>query len=445
MILGLKLLYHFFRLIFQLLGRLILKPQVVGPTTLEPLTKFFELFLEVESDNLVVKMFCWMAKWYFYFLDVIPAQIQAFNQRHEESIQKCVDTWDWLQDCYEYYIEIVFNIEPRCWLLIFLLLVILPVFIIIAYSTLLERKLMASIQRRQGPNVVGVKGLLQPLADGLKLLIKEFFWPKKSYFGIYFFAAGLGLMISLYVWLFLPLSDYPNISVPLLILVILAIQIVETYSLILAGWSSNSKYALLGALRTTAQMISYELALSFIILTIVIISGSLDLYDIVYFQSQSIWFFVPLLPLFGLFLCASLAETNRTPFDLPEAEAELVAGYNVEYSGMLFALFFLAEYANMAFLSTLISLFFLGGWTIPGFTVTSVGIQALIMGTKTTSLLFFFIWVRATLPRYRYDQLMDLGWKVFLPITFAFFVFVFVTLYFFGALPVTLLSFFPFL
>jgi NADH-quinone oxidoreductase subunit H len=295
---------------------------------------------------------------------------------------------------------------------------------------------MGSIQRRQGPNVVGVKGLLQPLADGLKLLIKEFFWPKRSYFGIYVLAAGLGLVISLYVWLFLPITDYPTITIPILLLFILAIQIVETYSLILAGWSSNSKYALLGALRTTAQMISYELSLSFILLTIVLIVGSLDLYDIVLFQQQSIWFVIPLLPLFALFLCASLAETNRTPFDLPEAEAELVAGYNVEYSGMLFALFFLAEYANMAFLSTLISIFFFGGWAVPGLVITSTAVQSMVLGIKTTFFLFVFVWVRATLPRYRYDQLMDLGWKVFLPVTFAFFLFIFILLYFTGALPV---------
>jgi NADH-quinone oxidoreductase subunit H len=340
-----------------------------------------------------------------------------------------------------YGFDILYFSEPLVWLIVFFIVFIIPVFIIIAYSTLLERKLMGSIQRRQGPNVVGFKGLLQPLADGLKLLIKEFFWPKRSYFGIYFFAAGLGLVISLYLWFFLPLNAYPTINLPILLLFILAIQIVETYSLILAGWASNSKYALLGALRTTAQMISYELALSFILLTVVSIAGSLDLVEIVLFQSNSVWFVFPLFPLFGLFLCASLAETNRTPFDLPEAEAELVAGYNVEYSGMLFALFFLAEYANMAFLSTLISLFFLGGWHLPGILVVSPYVQSFILGLKTTSILFFFVWIRATLPRYRYDQLMDLGWKVFLPFTFSFFLFVLVLLYCFGALPLNFLAF----
>jgi len=350
------------------------------------------------------------------------------------------DYSDWFFYLPIYGWEIFYALEWPLWLILFFLLFIIPVFIIIAYSTLLERKLMGSIQRRQGPNVVGVKGLLQPLADGLKLLIKEFFWPKKSYFGIYFIAAGLGLIISLYIWIFLPLSEYPTVSIPMLLLFILAIQIVETYSLILAGWSSNSKYALLGALRTTAQMISYELALSFILLTIISICGSLDLYDIVLFQARSVWLFIPLLPLFGLFLCASLAETNRTPFDLPEAEAELVAGYNVEYSGMLFALFFLAEYSNMAFLSTLISILFLGGWTLPGL-VLSPFFQTLVLGVKTTSILFFFVWVRATLPRYRYDQLMDLGWKVFLPVTFGFFICVIVLLYFMGALPIAALNY----
>lgn len=312
---------------------------------------------------------------------------------------------------------------------------LIPILVIIAYATLLERKLMGSIQRRKGPNVVGLYGLLQPLADGLKLLGKEFFWPRKSYVGIYIFSASLGFYISLLLWLFLPLTDIPFLSVPFVILCIIAIQIVETYSLILAGWSSNSKYALLGALRTTAQMISYELALSFIILTIIILGGSVDIVDLVGFQMIAGWFIISLLPLGGVFLCASLAETNRTPFDLPEAEAELVAGYNVEYAGMLFALFFLAEYSNMVLLSTLLSLFFLGGWDC-GCLVDSPGLQSGVLGVKAISILFVFIWVRATLPRYRYDQLMDLGWKVFLPLTFGGFLLLLFGVYITGALPI---------
>jgi len=296
---------------------------------------------------------------------------------------------------------------------------------------------MGSIQRRKGPNVVGLAGLLQPLADGLKLLVKEFFWPRKSYFGIYLFAAALGLFISLFLWIFIPLTEVPFLSIPILLLCVIAIQIVETYSLVLAGWASNSKYALLGSLRTTAQMISYELSLSFIFLCVVLLSGSVDLYEIVLFQQFAGWFSIALLPLVGIFLCAGLAETNRTPFDLPEAEAELVAGYNVEYSGMLFALFFLAEYSNMALLSTLIAIFFFGGWDVPFVFVSSALVQSFWLGLKVASLLFFFVWVRATFPRYRYDQLMDLGWKVFLPITFCVFLVVLSFIYASGAFPLT--------
>lgn len=324
--------------------------------------------------------------------------------------------------------------------LVLYLALIIPLLIAIAFSTLLERKQMASMQRRLGPNVVGISGLLQPIADGLKLFIKEVFQPKQGNSGLFLFAAGLGISISFYLWLFIPLNDLSILSLSLGLLFILAIQIIETYSLILAGWSSNSKYALLGALRTAAQMVSYELALSFIILAVIVFTGSFNIAEIVYFQKQSIWFVIPLFPLSVVFLISMFAETNRTPFDLPEAEAELVAGYNVEYSGMLFALFFLAEYSNMLFLSVLFSLLFLGGWTLPVIFL-SLPFQTICLSVKAVIILFIFIWVRATLPRYRYDQLMDLGWKTFLPFTFAFFIFLFIVIYFTESLPLNFSNF----
>jgi NADH-quinone oxidoreductase subunit H len=285
----------------------------------------------------------------------------------------------------------------------------------IALSTLLERKIMASMQRRRGPNVVGLFGFLQPFADGLKLLLKENIFPRDSDLFIFILAPIFTFFCSLKVWGAIPFNsiDSPVFTIHG-ILYLLVILSFGAYGIIFAGWSSNSKYAFLGGLRSTAQMISYEVCLSFIFIIIVMLSQSLDLKDIVFMQ-HNCWFIVPLLPLWIIFIICGLAETNRAPFDLPEAEAELVAGYNVEYSGIPFALFFLAEYLNMITMGAISSLFFFGGWLAP-FNFYLIP-ESYWFSIKITLHIFLFVWVRATLPRYRYDQLMKLGWKVLLPLS----------------------------
>jgi NADH-quinone oxidoreductase subunit H len=358
-------------------------------------------------------------------LDYFPDWVFEYISDFQQSVETWFRSFGWGDDTDKLIAISIF---------LFYLILVLCGFLVIAYSTLAERKTMASMQRRKGPNVVGPAGAAQPLADGAKLLTKETIKPKHSDRWIFFTASGLGLALSLYLWLFLPLNSFPIVTFPLLLVYILAIQIIETYSLILAGWASNSKYALLGSLRTAAQMVSYELALSFVLLAIVLLTGSFDLLEIVRFQQNGLWFIFSLFPLGIIFFCSMFAESNRTPFDLPEAEAELVAGYNVEYSAMFFAVFFLAEYSNMILLSALFSLLFLGGWTL-FFLPASIFFQTIIVGVKTCFMFFVFVWVRATLPRYRYDQLMDLGWKVFLPFSFGFFIFLVVCVYFAGALP----------
>jgi NADH-quinone oxidoreductase subunit H len=323
-------------------------------------------------------------------------------------------------------LELFFNI-------IYILLILLSV----AFTTLAERKLMGALQRRIGPNVTGIFGLLQPIADGLKLLLKEMIIPKNVNFLLFLFAPFLVLLLSLYIWFFLPITKQLHSDFNLGILYILIVGVLEIYGILLAGWSSNSKYALLGGLRSTAQMISYEISLSFIILGIIFLVGSFNLNEIILYQiNNDLWLLFPLLPFSIIFLISILAETNRAPFDLPEAEAEIVAGYNVEYSGFLFALFFLGEYSNMLFLSCLFTVFFLGGGSLAsliGFSYT------IIFAFKSLLVLFFFIWIRATLPRYRYDQLMNLGWKVFLPITFGYLTFLISYLYIFNLFPINLL------
>jgi NADH-quinone oxidoreductase subunit H len=314
-------------------------------------------------------------------------------------------------------------------LLIFLL-------INIAFATLAERKVMASIQRRTGPNVIGFLGFLQPFADGLKAILKEPIIPRNANFALFILAPNLVLFLSLVVWFFIPLTfqSYTNFSLTLFY--ILMISVFEIYGILFSGWSSNSKYALLGGLRSTAQMVAYEIALGFILLCIVLFTGSVNLIDIVLIQYYSMtWFFIPLLPLALIFSICMLAETNRTPFDLPEAEAELVAGYNVEYSGLLFAFFFLAEYSNMLVLSCLFVILFLGGWTVPTVPISSDFINSALISIKALVIFFFFIWVRATLPRYRYDQLLNIGWQIFLPLTFGFLTFLLVVFFFSDALP----------
>ena len=314
--------------------------------------------------------------------------------------------------------------------------IIIPLLIGVAFLTLAERKVMASMQRRKGPNVVGVFGILQPLADGLKLLLKEPVLPSNANIIIFLLAPVLTFMLSLISWAVIPfgygvvLSDL-NVGV----LYLFAISSLGVYGIITAGWSSNSKYAFLGCLRSAAQMVSYEVSIGLIIITVLLCVGSLNLSEIVLAQEE-IWFCIPLFPLLILFFISCLAETNRAPFDLPEAEAELVAGYNVEYSSMGFALFFLGEYANMIIMSGMCSILFLGGWLPPfSFTFLYWVPGGIWFGLKIIFFLFLFIWVRAAFPRYRYDQLMRLGWKVFLPLSLAWVVFVAGTLIAFNWLP----------
>jgi|TARA_B110001469_G_scaffold127390_1_gene148081 NADH-quinone oxidoreductase subunit H len=299
-----------------------------------------------------------------------------------------------------------------------ILAIIVPLLISVAYFTLAERKIMGSIQRRRGPNVIGYLGLLQPLADGLKLFAKETILPTAANIGIFILAPLLTFILSLMGWAVIPFGEgfvLSNINVGVLYL--FAVSALSVYGIILSGWSSNSKYAFLGSLRSAAQMISYEVSIGFIVISVVLCSGSFNLSEIVFAQKK-IWFVIPLLPMFLMFFVSALAETNRHPFDLPEAEAELVSGYNVEYSAMGFALFFLGEYANMLLMSSLTSIFFLGGW-LPLFDVLPFTLLpgSLWLGLKICIFVTMFCWIRAALPRYRYDQLMSLGWKTFLPIS----------------------------
>jgi NADH-quinone oxidoreductase subunit H len=283
---------------------------------------------------------------------------------------------------------------------------------------------MGAIQRRRGPNVIGFLGFLQAIADGLKLLVKETILPSNSNIGIFLLAPVLSFILSVIGWAVIPFSDAIVLAdVNLGILYIFAISSLNVYGLILSGWASNSKYAFLGALRSTAQMISYEISIGFIVLSIAVCVGSLNLSKIVMAQKE-IWLLIPLFPLFVMFYISMLAETNRHPFDLPEAEAELVSGYNVEYSAMTFALFFLGEYSNMLLMSALSTVLFLGGWLPPfdifPFTLFPLSIWfSLKVGIGAV----FFILTRATLPRYRYDQLMHLGWKTFLPFAIGYLMF----------------------
>jgi NADH-quinone oxidoreductase subunit H len=299
-----------------------------------------------------------------------------------------------------------------------ILSVVVPLLISVAYFTLAERKIMGSIQRRKGPNVIGYLGLLQPLADGLKLFAKETILPSNANLIIFLIAPMLTFILSLIGWAVIPFSEGSLLSdINVGILYLFAVSSLSVYGIITSGWSSNSKYPFLGALRSTAQMVSYEVSIGFIIITVVICAGSFNLTEIVLAQ-KTIWYFIPLFPMFIMFAISALAETNRHPFDLPEAEAELVSGYNVEYSAMGFALFFLGEYANMLLMSALIAILFLGGW-LP---LTNIFLFNLIPGSLWFSLkialgVIFFIWMRAALPRYRYDQLMALGWKIFLPLS----------------------------
>ena len=299
--------------------------------------------------------------------------------------------------------------------------IIIPILIGVAYLTYAERKVIAAMHLRRGPNVVGPFGLLQPLADGLKLFFKETIIPSGANRVVFIIAPMVTFSLALVAWAVIPLGDGLAIAdINVGILYLFAISSLGVYGILMAGWASNSKYSFLGAIRSAAQMISYEVSMGFIIITVLLLAGSLNLTDIVNAQRKSIWFIVPLFPMFVIFFISTLAETNRHPFDLPEAEAELVAGYNVEYSAMTFALFFLGEYANMILMCSMTTILFLGGWLPPidnSFFNWIPGPLWFII--KICALLFVFLWVRATFPRYRYDQLMRLGWKVFLPISLA--------------------------
>jgi len=317
-----------------------------------------------------------------------------------------------------------------------ILIIAIPLLIAMAYFTLIERKVLASMQRRRGPNVVGIYGLLQPLADGLKLLLKETVLPNRANLLIFIAAPILTFVLSLIGWAVIPFS-YGSVlaDINLGILYLFAVSSLGVYGIITSGWSSNSKYAFLGSLRSTAQMISYEVSIGLVIICVLLCTGTLNLTKIVMYQ-QDIWYIIPLFPLFLIFFISSLAETNRTPFDLPEAEGELVAGYNVEYSAMGFALFFLGEYINIILMSSMSVILFLGGW-LPLFDLVGLNYlpEVTWFSIKTLFMMFVFVWVRATLPRYRYDQLMRLGWKVFLPISLAWVVLVASILIMFDYLP----------
>lgn len=317
-----------------------------------------------------------------------------------------------------------------------ILTIVVPLLLSVAYFTIVERKLMGIIQRRKGPNVVGFLGLLQPLADGLKLFTKETILPSNSNLIVFLAAPILTFLLSLISWAVIPFSNQIVLAdLNIGVLYLFATSSLSVYGILLAGWSSNSKYPFLGALRSAAQMISYEISIGFIIVNVAVCSGSFNLSSIILGQKHS-WYCFSLFPMFVVFSVSMLAETNRHPFDLPEAEAELVSGYNVEYSAMTFALFFLGEYANMLLMSSFCAILFLGGW----FPVINVFPFTVLPGSCWFALkillgVTFFVVTRATLPRYRYDQLMLIGWKCFLPFSLGYLIFTVCLLLSFNWLP----------
>jgi len=301
-----------------------------------------------------------------------------------------------------------------------ILSLVVPLLLCVAYLTYAERKIIASMQLRVGPNVVGPLGLLQPIADAVKLIFKETIIPERSNKFLFILAPVITFILAMIGWAVIPISEHFVIAdINVGVLYLLAISSLGVYGVVIAGWASNSKYAFLGAIRSAAQMVSYEVAIGFSIICVLIYSGSLNLREIVEsHKHMPLYIELLLLPMFVVFFISILAETNRHPFDLPEAEAELVAGYNVEYSSMGFALFFLGEYANMILMSGIATILFLGGW-LPPFNLQFLNFMPgfFWFASKVAFCLFVFIWVRAALPRYRYDQLMRLGWKVLLPLT----------------------------
>lgn len=302
------------------------------------------------------------------------------------------------------------------WLVVRIFAIMVPVLLGVAYLIYAERKVLAAMQLRKGPNVVGPFGLFQPFADAIKLMGKETIIPSGANRIIFMLAPMLTFFLSLVAWAVIPFQDKLVLAdVNVGVLYLFAISSLAVYGIIMAGWASNSKYAFLGGLRSAAQMVSYEVSIGLVIITVLLLAGSLNLSTIVRAQ-QDMWFCIPLFPMFVVFFISGLAETNRAPFDLPEGESELVGGFNVEYSSMSFALFFLGEYANMILMSAMTSILFLGGWLAPLQMEPFTWIPGVVwFALKIAFCLFLFLWVRATLPRYRYDQLMRLGWKVFLP------------------------------
>jgi NADH-quinone oxidoreductase subunit H len=323
---------------------------------------------------------------------------------------------------------------PIAWNLIKIVAIVLPLMGCVAYLTLWERKMIGWMHVRLGPNRVGPAGLLQPIADALKLLLKEIIVPAKANKGLFVLAPVMTIMPALAAWAVVPFGPdkaLANINAGLLFL--MAITSLEVYGVIVAGWASNSKYAFLGAMRASAQMVSYEIAMGFVLVIVLMVSGSLNLSEIVGGQLKGMganlglnflsWNWLPLLPMFGVYIISGIAETSRHPFDVVEGESEIVAGHMVEYSGMSFAMFFLAEYANMILISMLATLMFLGGWGAPLASLDFIP-GWIWLGIKTFLVVSIFIWVRASFPRYRYDQIMRLGWKIFIPLTVVYLVIV---------------------
>ena len=319
--------------------------------------------------------------------------------------------------------------------LIKILIIIVPLLIAVAYVTLAERKVLGAIQIRKGPNVVGLYGLLQPLTDGVKLFAKETIIPSHSNSWLFIIGPIISLTLALIIWAVVPYNTGIVLSdINIGILYILAVSSISVYAVLMSGWSSNSKYAYFGAIRAAAQMISYEVSIGLIIITVILCAGSLNITKIVLAQEE-IWYIIPLAPAAIMYFVSALAETNRAPFDLTEGESELVSGYNVEYSAMTFALFFLAEYAHIIFMSLMFSILFLGGWLPINLPILNLISPFIWLAIKTSFIIFCFVWVRGSFPRIRYDQLMALLWKSYLPLSLAYVIFTASILVAFNGLP----------
>jgi len=331
-------------------------------------------------------------------------------------INTSIEFWDWFPPGWQLFLEIIGKI----------ILIVLPLMLAVAYTTYAERKVISYIQVRIGPNRVGPRGWLQPIADAVKLMFKEIVLPTNASRFLFLFAPILSIGPALAAWAVIPFDRGMVLSnVDAGLLYILALTSIGVYGVIIAGWASNSKYAMMGALRSAAQIVAYEIAMGFALVGVLMASGSLNIGDIIEGQAGGLssWFIWPLLPLFLVYFISGVAETNRAPFDVAEGESEIVAGFHVEYSGMAFAVFFLAEYANIILIAALTAIMFLGGWLSPfeGFAFAEgtwlAATSMLWFFAKTSLFIFCFLWFRATFPRYRYDQIMRLGWKVFIPVT----------------------------